>query len=527
MPSRTSGRKTRSLSKAPPAVIPETVSAKGGVLLWSLVAATLLLHLLTAANYPLFRDELYNLDLANHLDWGYVDQPPLAIAMLAGWKAVAGDSVFSVRVLPALAGALLILLTWRLTAELGGGRFARALASLLLLLSPGERVLSGQYSMIPFDFCFWAVLLLILIRICNTGDTRLWLLFGAVAGIALMNRVSPLYLGLAVVVGVAFTGLRPHFRSWHFWAGGALAALIFSPYILWQFPHHWATLEFFRNEPRFTSAGFVPLDALLQLTLENNPLSAPVWLAGILALLVWSRFRQWRALGWTVLAVFVIVAVFHGKPYYVAGLHPLLLAAGSISTESWVRRTGMRAVLISVFVVSGVLLMPFGLRVLSPADFLKYNARVNVLTPGAAKSSADRMPQIYGDSFGWKEMTATVAQVYDSLSPEQRADCVILATDYGQAGAINYYGRRFGLPRAHSMHENYYFWGPPPVTDRTTFIWVEHSSGHPERVFREVRLAATHDHPYAALWERHVNVTVATGPRIPFAELWRRGKMFK
>jgi hypothetical protein len=494
------------------------------------MSVTLIAHLLTATSHPMFRDEFYYLDCASHPDWGYVDQPPVSIMSLAGWRAIAGDSLFAVRFLSSLAAAALIFLTWKLTAELGGGVFACALAGLASLISPQQRAIMGLYSMNAFDLLFWAAAFWIIIRLIKTDNRRLWIPFGIVMGLGLMNKIGLLFLGAGLVVAMVVTPLRRHFRHWQFWAGGVLAFLIFAPYVVWQFSHDFATVEFVRNASAFKNVAFAPHQFLIEFALENNPLTSLIWVSGLAVLLFWSALRPFRVLGWTALAVFVILMAQHGKPYYAAGLLSLLLATGSVWIEHITQvRHWIRVVGVSLLIAGGILLLPMGLRILTPQQFISYQ---NTLNPPMQASERGHigsvLPQIYGDSFGWEELTAAVAGVYHSLPEDDQRDCVIIASNYGEAGALNYYGRSWDLPLAYASQNNYYFWGPPRVTDHTTYIVIVQTyDPDPRSMLDSVEVAATHDHPLAMNYERQLNIVIGHGLKRPIGEVWEAVREFQ
>jgi len=508
------------------------MSAKSSsLILGLLIVVVLFAHLITATHYPMFRDEFYYLDCANHLDWGYVDHPPLSIALLAGWRGLVGDSLFAVRFLPAIAAVLLIWVTWKLTAELGGNLFARVLAGVAALFSTQQRALTGFYSMNAFDLLFWSAAIWIVIRIIKTDDARLWIPFGIITGLGLMNKISLLFFGAGLIAGMLLTPLRRHFTRPQFWIGGGIAALIFLPYVLWQTSHEWATLQFMHNATAYKNVAFAPHQFLLEFALENSPLTSLIWGTGLIALLAWPRFRPYRVLGWMAAVVFAVLMTQHGKPYYAAGLLPLLLAAGAVIIESITATRGWRwarAAFLFLLVVTGALLLPFGLRILSAPQLVTYMSIVQPpMQPSERGHFGSVLPQHFSDSFGWEEMTERVAHVFHALPANQQRDCVIIASGYGETGAINYYGRRLGLPHAYAAQNSCYFWGPPAVTDSTTFIVLLEHDTPPIAALDSFQLAAVHDHPFAMPQECGVRILVGRLPNIPVAALWRAEKEFQ
>src|SRR5262250_423666 len=201
--------------------------------------AVVAVQLATGWRYGLFRDELYYLACASHRDWGYVDHPPLSIVVLAGVRALLGDSLLALRIVPALLLGLLVWLTARLAREMGGGRFAQSVAGLAVAISPQYLALTGFYSMNAFDLVFWALGALVVARLVRSDDVRLWRLLGVVIGLGLLNKISMLLFALGLAVAVLLTPLRRHVVQRELWEGVALALLLASPYLLWQLRHEW------------------------------------------------------------------------------------------------------------------------------------------------------------------------------------------------------------------------------------------------------------------------------------------------
>jgi hypothetical protein len=489
--------------------------------------AVLVLHLVTAGHYGIFRDELYYLACADHLDWGYVDQPPLSIAILWAWRAAFGDGAIALRIPPALGGALLVLLTAWIARELGGSRFAQSLAALAVAITPEYLGLASFYSMNAFDLVFWAILFLILIRLVVTEDARLWLAFGAVAGLGLQNKISLLFLGAGVAVAIALTPLRRQLATRWPWLGGVLAALIFAPHVLWQAAHGWPTREFMENAQRYKIAALSPLQFVSAQLLDMHPLNALLWLAGLMWLLFGREGRRFRAVGLVFVSVLAILIIQKSKPYYLAAAFPPLFAAGAIAIDA---RLGAarwpRLALFALLPVAGLVVAPLAIPLLPVESFIAYQRALG-MAPGASGENhrVGPLPQHFADRFGWQEMTAAVARVYASLTPEERRDVIIVTGNYGEAGALNYYGRRLGLPPAVSQHNSFFLWGPGSGTGRLV-IAVGMSVEDLAAGFESVTEAARLTSPYAMPYETADPILVCRGLKRPLADAWRSGKHF-
>jgi len=450
---------------ASPALPPLAV----GILL-GLCAVKLLLHVFTSVlHYGYFRDELYYLDMARHLDWGYVDAAPL-VAVYAKIALLMGGSLWALRILPALAGAGLIALTILIVRELGGGRYAQLLAGLCVLISPAMLVMDNFLSMNAFEPLFWMGCIWVVARILRTGDSRLWIWFGVLAGLGLENKHSTLSFGFAVTVALLLTQHRREFARPWIWIAGAIAVALFLPNVVWQIRHHFPTIEDLANVRREgKNVVLGPLAFVKEQIIDLHPILLPVWVAGV----VWFlRERRWRVLGLTFVVFFVLMEVVHGKNYYLFPMYPMALAGGAVVIERWLAKRAVwtRAAVVAVIVLAALPLLPLATWMLPPERQLAYMNGIG-FKPGKQEVKQESLlPQGIADQFGWPELVNEVAGVYNSLPAEERAETGIWAGNYGEAGAINLFGPKLGLPTAYSRHQNHWYWGPPPQVYKNLIV---------------------------------------------------------
>jgi hypothetical protein len=494
-----------------------------------LAAIQFLLHILTNGNYGMFRDEFYYIACARRLAWGYVDQPPLSLAVLAGYMRFFGDTLESIRILPALAGSASIVLTGLIARDLGGRRLAQGLAALCVTLAPVYLVLTGFFSMNAFDLLFWTLAFYLLVTVIRTGNARLFVALGFVLGLGLLNKVGVLVLCGALGLGFLVTPGRRYLRSRYLWLGAAVAALIFLPYILWQISNGWPTLEFIANAKQFKIADLNPLEYFLGQVTVMHPVMSAVWLAGLVALLAWRRLGPYRILGIIYIVALVVFMLQKSKVYYLSPVYPPLIAAGAVWIERLLSRGWLRLLGPVVFVLvaaAGVLTLPLALPILEPSKVAGYEEKIGLRPPPEeVHDSLAPIPQYFADRMGWDNMVGTVASVYRSLDAEERAECTILADNYGEAGAIDYLGPRYGLPKAVSGHNNYYLWGPGPRSGEIV-IAVGVNRERLEAAYEHVTQAAVVVSPYAMPWETDLPVYVCRGLKVPREEAWRMMKMF-
>ena len=471
-----------------------------------IAAASFLAHLLTAGRYGYFRDELYYLACARHLAFGYVDQPPMIA--LAAWLTVhtLGTSLLALHFLPALAGAATIWLTAMIARELGGGRFAQGLAALSVAISVAFAINAHLLTMNVFEPLIWMGCAWVLIRIIKTGNQKLWLWFGVLAGLGMENKYSMGIFAFGVVAGLLLTRKRKFLLSPWIWLGGAIALAIFLPNLIWNIQHHWPFIELMHNiraSGRDIHRG--PVAFLGVQILMLSPLNFPIWLAGLLFLFLSRDGRRFRVLAWTFVVVVATVMILKGKDYYPAPAYPMLLAAGAVALERLFRsRQWLKPVAVGLLIAGTAPFFPMMLPILPLTTYLHYQEKIGLAPVDTEKSHlASPLPQYYSDDLGWPELTAAVARVYNSLPPAERAQTAIFCQNYGEAGAIDFFGPKYGLPRAISGHQNYFLWGPRQYTGASMIILGDNRA-RLEQYFRQVTRAGSFGQPYAlergAIW---------------------------
>ena len=493
-----------------------------GVFVSAVAVAKLLLHLYAGRHYGYFVDELYYLACAEHLAWGYVDQPPLIALITWIARATLGDSLSALHLLPALAGVGKVILTGLLARELGGRRFAQGLAALCVLLAPGFLSLDNWLSMNPFEPLFWMGCAWLAIRIIKTGNPKLWVWFGVLAGIGLQNKYSMLIFGFGIVAGLLATPERRHLRTPWLWAGGLLAFLIFLPNLIWNIQHSFPFLELQRNIQRSgRNVDLTPLQFLLQEIPMMHPPAAPIWLAGLWFLFFRRDGKPFRALGWAFLVTAALILAFNPRVYYLFPAFPMLFAAGAVMWESWLDRPRpqwIKRAYVALLVLTGAAIAPMAAPVLPAATYIRYAAALGQQQPKIETHRLGPLPQLYADQFGWEEMVAEVARIYNALPADVRARTAIFAQNYGQAGAVDFFGPKYGLPKAISGHQTYFLWGPRDYTGESVIVMADRQE-HLETLFAHVEKAGHVGHPYSMPYQ-HFDVHYCRGLKQPLQDAW-------
>jgi hypothetical protein len=411
-----------------------------------------------------------------------------------------------------------------LTRELGGGRFAQGIAALGILIAPVHLMLASILSMNAFEPLFWMGSIFVLIRIIRGGDSRLWLVFGLLAGIGLENKHSTLFFGAAVAVAVVATPLRRELAKPWIWIGAAVALAIFLPNIVWQWQHDFPTIEDLQNvRATGKNISLAPLAFMIEQVMIMHPITAPIWLSGLWFLFFGSG-RRFRALGWTYVAFFGIMMLLHAKSYYLAPIYPMLLAAGGTAIEGWTaaaaarRRFLLRAAIVGMVVILGAITAPLALPLLSPENHVAYLERLGIEPSRTEVAHVGPLEQLWGDQFGWPELVEEVARIYWALPADERSRTGIFASNYGEAGAINFFGPEHGLPPAICAHQTHSMWGPGDF-DGDTLIWLQWSAEGLANICGSVEVAGVHHHHWG-MAEENRPIHLCRQLERPLDEMW-------
>ena len=505
---------------------PFTETSPGAIL----AAVTLLIQLGVnlSGGYGYFRDEFYYIACSDHLAWGYVDHPPLSIVILWLNRIFLGDSIFALRLLPAAAAAGLVYLTGLLVREMGGKGFAQLVSCLAVAFTPVYLAVSSFYSMNVFEPLFWIGSAYVLLKIVNTGNERLWLLFGVVAGLGLQNKLGVLFFGFALVVGLLVTSQRKQLSSRWFWMGGVVALILFAPNLVWQATHDWATLEFMRNAQQWKNEPMSPLAFLSAQVLLQHPVALPLWLAGLVAFFFHDHLRKYRFFGIAYIVLLLLFVMQRGKPYYLSPIYPLLLGAGAILFEDLASRRVWRVatrLYAWILLAGGLITLPLWEPILPVETYIHYSTLLGLQPPRMERHRDTVLPQVFADRFGWKEMVAEVARAYRSLTPQEQSEATIYAQNYGEAGAIDFFGGQYQLPRAISGHNNYWLWGMHNPSATIMIIVGGRKEDHSE-VFGSVEVFATHNQQYAMPSETDLPIYICKKPKVPLKDVWEAVKRF-
>ncbi len=462
-------------------------------------------QLATSGLYGAHRDEFYYLAGGHHLAWGYVDHPPIVPALYRLSEMLFGHSVSALHVLPALLGGIYVILAVLLAREFGGGRRAQLLAAVIATVAPLFLTTSHFLSTVSLDVVAWAVASLLLARLIRTEDRRLWLAVGIVVGLGMLNKHTMAFWVAGAGIGLLATPQRCLLLSRWTIAGAATALILFAPNLIWQTQHDWATLEFLRNLRSNNSASdqsqYFPLQ-VLGMTLAGTA----VWLSGIWALIKredWAS-QRWLAIGYVALLIALFAA--GGKGYYIGSWYLPVVAIGVVVIEKTWSRTAYLALTCAV-VVTGLAMAP-------------------LFTPMLPETTAvalhlDTANKDLGGMMGWPHVVAQVAGVFDSLPASDRSTATILTGNYGEAGAINFWRDRYGLPKAISGHNTYWWWGYDDLKGGPV-IAVDIPRSVLERYWGDVQMAGTLGSDGVTIdpQERGNVIWICRDQKVPWQSIW-------
>ncbi|HVU46361.1 MAG TPA: glycosyltransferase family 39 protein [Terracidiphilus sp.] len=498
--------------------LPERAARRADTAVLLAIAATIaLIHLLTNNRYGFHRDELQFLSDARHLDWGFVAYPPLTPflehILLAGF----GLSMVGLRMFAVLAQATAIFVTGLMARELGGGRVAQAAAALAVAFSPLSLFEGTEFQYTSFDYLWWILIAYFAIRLLTSDDTRWWIAIGAAVGLGLLTKYSIVFYIAGILAGIALTQARKFAKSGWFWGGIALALLIFLPNIVWLVQHDFISYRFLqhihaRDVGEGRASGFLKDQVLICINLAVTPL-------GIVGLIGFLRDKRFRMLAIMFLVPVALFFLAKGRGYYTAGAYPMLMAMGAVMSVRWLQSLPA----IGRRVISGLYIAAFAFVSAYVCAIILPLASSGPLKQFALKNNGDLR-----EEFGWNELVKTVADIRDSLPPDQQAHLGITTANYGEYGAIEILGRAYALPMPIGTTNSEWLRGYPAAPP-TTLIVLGLSKQEADSIFTGCRLAGHNGNADGVRNEEsrfHPDIFVCGPPRQPWAELWKEHQDF-
>jgi hypothetical protein len=507
----------------------KTSASKIPDLAWiSLIAVfTLVVHMLTYNTLGFHRDEFLYLALGKHLAAGYWSNPPLIGFISYAAQLLPGKTLFILRLFPALAGALLIIITGLMTRELGGKIYAQVLACIALAVSLLFMRAFSMFQPVCFDILFWSLILYIFLRYINTEKPVYLILIGVAFGFGFLNKYMVIFLAAGLAIAVIPTSNRKLWISKYSWLAILIALVLLLPNIIWQFIHGLPVLHHMKElkETQLVNVKRmnIVIDQMLMFTF-----SALVWVAGLIWLLRSGSAKKFRVFGYVYVSVLLIFLLLRGKSYYMAGLYPILFAAGGVSWEMSMKRKASRVFLILIIILLTLPILPGAIPIMSASRLVSYFSKIPPEMGGEAlvrweDGRMHPLPQDYADMLGWDELGGIVLKACDTIKDKKRI--MIYCQNYGQAGAVDYCGKCHSLPQTVSFSDAYRLWAPDTISkSKNVFIYVNHELGRDvDSLFANIIVAGSVKNPYAR--ELGATVYMCREPRRDFPAFWHRRVM--
>ena len=492
----------------------------------------LLVYLSTfTKGYGYFIDEFYYIACAVRPAFGYVDHPPLAPLVLTAFQFLFGSSMLSIRILPALAESASVFFTGILTKEIGGGKFSQSLAAICIAACPVIVTFGGFYSMNAYEPLLSVLFLIFAVKMIKENNPGRWILLGIIMGLGLMNKHTFSAFIIAVVLSLLVSGKWKLVLNKWFAAGSAIALLIFLPNIIWEMLNSYPTLEFYRNISSHKNIYTPPLDFLKKQIIDMSPATFPFWVSGAVFLLFSKKVKEYRFLSMLFISLFLIMMLSgNSRPDRLAFVFPAAFAGGAFFFEQVILKYNLKWLkpVLMIFLYAGILItLPIILPYFSYEEVKTYTKLLGLNTE-IESGNKPPLPQLLADRIGWEDKFKLVLNAYQSLSDKDKKESIIAAGNYGQAGAIELYGKKYNLPTVVCGHNTYYLWSKDKLHGS---IVIELANAGEinglKNSFDDVtEYPGEYTSPYVTSHENHLKVFICRKPKLPLAELLDRGRFY-
>jgi hypothetical protein len=499
-----------------------------------LASVTFLIHLygILFGGFSYFRDELYYLESTRHLDFGYVDHPPLSIWLLWLITSIFGDSVAVIRIVPALLSSVIVFISCKTAEKMGGGGFAVFLTALSVTFMPIFMGMNTVYSMNFIDYFFWAILIYLAIDLIEDPQKKKFIIWGIIAGFGMLNKISISWSIIGFFVTLLLSDKRDLLKTPFPWLSGIIATIIFSPYIVWNIFNDFAHLEFMRNAVEGKYSEITRVQFLTDQLMLVSPLILAVALSGLWA----AAFTHLRKQSLAPVAIWATVLVIllinpHSKAEYIGAAYPALLAVGAVFLENrmilnpWAFYP-IKFVLPSLIFIVGLVVMPAVIPVLTVDETIQQLQDSGLTPPSNEGHRLSQLHQFYADMHGWEELVESVKKVVDGIPGKDSLSILIVANNYGEASAINVIGRKYNLPWCATEHNSYWLWGFPK-DKYDVYISIGDSEEDVKTYAIDPQLKGIHTARYAMPYENNLNIWVAYKLKYPIKELWKNAKHYE
>jgi 4-amino-4-deoxy-L-arabinose transferase-like glycosyltransferase len=493
------------------------------IILFSMAFIAVLFHILLNGQYGFHRDELDFIMNARQLDWGYVSYPPMTPFFARIGLELFGESLRGLRVIPAIVQGIVMVLAALMARDMGGKRAAQILTAFVVFITPVSLFGGTVIMYFAFDYLWWVVVAFFMVRLLATDDPRYWLGIGAGIGLGMLTKYTMAFWAAGLIVAILVTSARKYLRSKWLYLGAALALLIYLPNLIWQIQHDFISLEYLSSiHARDISWGRSDEFLLEQIILTTNPLSLPIWIIGLSLCLFGASMKRFRTLGWMFVVTFALFAINKGRGYYTGPSYVMLLAAGIVWLEGWLATRTEKARRLGFSLLWGTQVVGSLIGIVLMKPIAPINSPLWEVTTGVTDD-------LFTEMVGWQDMTAQVAKIYKSIPDSEKPGTVILAGNYGEAGALDLYGDDYGLPRIITGSNSYWYRGygePEPET----VIVVGFERGYADQFFSSCEYSGTVTNQFGVRNEEtsyHTGLYVCRKPRHPWSEMWQNMQWYQ
>jgi len=476
----------------------------------------LAIHLITNTNYGLQRDAYLYYSLGQNLAWGYVSAPPFIAVLARISTAIFGNTVFALRLFPALIGSLSVIIIGKIIIELKGEELAAIIALTAFTLTTSFLRSNTLFQPVSFNQFFWLLSFYFVIKLIKTQEPVYWLHIFIVWGIGFLNKYSMAFVIFSTLLAILLTSNRKLFRLRYFFIGGVISVLIILPNLVWQYNHNWPVIHHM-SELQKSQLVNITISGFLVDQLTMNIPAIFVWLVGLIGLLFIKSLKKYRPIAYAYLGTVLIIILLKGKSYYTLGLYSTLFVFGGYTIDKYFK-SGLKFLILSLVILIAIPLLPISLPVLSHQEIASYTEPIASLTNQWEDGEVHNIPQDYADMTGWKELSSIVIRHYNSLPAKARENCLIFTENYGQAGAIYFYGKGMGLPRPISFSDNFLLWAPESI-DVSSLIYVNDQVDDIANLFGSIEKIGQVDNKYFR--EDGLKVYYCTQPAVGLKKFYR------
>ena len=472
----------------------------------------LIIQLFGNRNYGFHRDELLHLSVSEHLNWGFMEFPPFIglIGKISYW--LFDYSLLGVRLFPTLAGVGILILCCLIAKELGGKSKAILLSGICILAFLPFYRNHTLFQPVAFDQLFWTLGFYFIIKFINSQNKKFLILLGITLGLGLMTKYNILVWAFGLFIGLFFYQKGNLFKNKWLYISGLISLLIFLPNIIWQTQNDFPLIKHLQALNNNQLGEINPMDFGLEQL--KFPFTLIISLIGLVGFFIDNNLKKYKSIGVAAMVIFCTMWLLGSKAYYVFAIYPVLFAGGAVKLESlFCKKPIWVNVIAIVTLVPSLFFIPEATPILPIEKYVKYSKLEE-------KNGRVELTGDYADMFGWEEQVKLVDSVYQSLSPEERRNCVLWAENYGEAGALKIIGKKYKLPNPISRHGSFWTWG---YGNKNADVWISlgNEKSTVEYVFEEVELVKIITHKYAIGEENGIPLYICRKPKIDIEKWWK------